>query len=99
MHSLIRCLPITECFDVEFNYSLIQMTDTLFTETMDLNEEIVTKVVKQLEYYFSDYNLSRDLFLKRVLNEGNGCKQGFEPNFCQIALNYPLLIQGLISRH
>ena len=48
---------------------------SLNSRMASISEEFVAKVVKQLEYYFSDYNLIRDSFLKQSLNEGNGCKQ------------------------
>ncbi|KAH7956305.1 la protein homolog [Rhipicephalus sanguineus] len=39
-------------------------------ETLDF--DILDKIIKQLEYYFGDKNLSRDKFLQRKLESGNG---------------------------
>ncbi|KAH7931987.1 hypothetical protein HPB52_025054 [Rhipicephalus sanguineus] len=39
-------------------------------ETLDY--DILDKIIKQLEYYFGDKNLSRDKFLQRKLESGNG---------------------------
>ncbi|KAL3220610.1 hypothetical protein MRX96_050345 [Rhipicephalus microplus] len=37
-----------------------------------LNDEIREKIVKQLEYYFGDLNLTRDKFLREKIKSGFG---------------------------
>lgn len=38
----------------------------------NLDDDLMEKIIKQLEYYFGDKNLSRDKFLQRKLESGNG---------------------------
>ena len=39
-----------------------------------INDELEVKIIKQLEYYFSDFNLIKDKFMKDMINRDNGCQ-------------------------
>ncbi|KAL9253486.1 La protein 1-like protein [Drosera capensis] len=42
--------------------------------TTSLDEEISKKVIRQVEFYFSDSNLPRDNFLRKTIGESeDGC--------------------------
>ncbi|KAL3844158.1 hypothetical protein ACJIZ3_001561 [Penstemon smallii] len=41
-------------------------------QTTSLNEETAKKVIRQVEFYFSDSNLPRDAFLKKTISESDG---------------------------
>jgi lupus La protein len=36
--------------------------------------ELAEKIVRQVEYYFGDVNLSKDKFLKEEIQKDAGCK-------------------------
>ena len=38
------------------------------------SEDLKTKIVKQLEFYFSDSNLINDSFLTDLMAKDNGCE-------------------------
>lgn len=44
---------------------------------LSYNNNTENKLLKQLEYYFSDVNLGRDKFMRDRLREGLGCKLWF----------------------
>ncbi|XP_076446091.1 la-related protein 1B-like isoform X5 [Babylonia areolata] len=46
-----------------------QTLGTVYYSTLSSEESLRSFLVKQLEYYFSDVNLARDVFLRRHMNE------------------------------
>ena len=61
--------------DVSQELKLLKMTETKNgTEAIESQDPNVTelKIIRQIEYYFGDYNLSRDKFLKDTIKNDDG---------------------------